>query len=70
MSEGYPHAMVVGAEPAKRSLPSHQLAQEDQNLPGDLSDPSAPPGHLLLWVLLVRALPVETQEVQDLVFIV
>lgn len=41
----------------KRSLPSHHLGQEDQHLLGDLSDPLVPRDHLLLWVLLVQALP-------------
>lgn len=41
----------------KRSLPSHQMGQEDQHLLGDLSDPLVPLDHLLLWVPLIQALP-------------
>lgn len=47
----------MNVERAKMNLPSHQLGQEDLHLLGDLSDPLVPPDHLLLWVLLIQALP-------------
>lgn len=40
-----------------RCIPSHQESRGDRNHPEDLSDPWVPRGHLLLWVLLLRALP-------------
>lgn len=46
----------------RRSLPSHQMGQEDQHLLGDLLDPLVPQDHLLLEVLVIQSLPGHHRE--------